>query len=349
VQFTEDWFAYDDAIAMRKWLEEAIRTELFGPTFENSGPWQLMKSSRRDWIAPQASRCVSEESEQSSALMHDNPLKIRGSPHSRQSNSATEHMDTHKGVQEGTITPNTGGSPARSKTETQLEMEGHMDFIQECAVEDEKWKWSPLYLLLRDYSPLSTCLPRPWKHTAEEWEFVREFIATNQATKIEYHGDRLPIVAALYFTWRFHFDECIEDVELSKLRDRLEDASKEKEFVNNLLRIQDIMMSWWDGWSEREIQEQRILANDVASFKATSKSPRHQEVIKRICSHFVGFSCCVKEYMAVYFSQQLKDMWIGGHLKSEQEMLIKIWRDVGETIDEKKCISCSYCDLSINI
>jgi hypothetical protein len=109
------------------------------------------------------------------------------------------------------------------------------------------------------------------------------------------------------------------------------------------------MMSWWDGWSEREIQEQRILANDVASFKATSKSPRHQEVIKRICSHFVGFSCCVKEYMAVYFSQQLKDMWIGGHLKSEQEMLIKIWRDVGETIDEKKCISCSYCDLSINI
>ncbi|CAM6055233.1 unnamed protein product [Sphagnum tenellum] len=53
VQFTEAWFAYDDAIAMRAWLEEAIRTELFGPTFENSGPWQLMKSSRRGWIAPQ--------------------------------------------------------------------------------------------------------------------------------------------------------------------------------------------------------------------------------------------------------------------------------------------------------
>ncbi|CAK9189659.1 unnamed protein product [Sphagnum troendelagicum] len=350
VQFTEDWFAYDDAIAMRKWLEEAIRTELFGPTFENSGPWQLMKSSRRDWIAPQASRCVSEESEQSSALMHDNPLKIRGSPHSRQSNSATEHMDTHKGVQEGTITPNTGGSPARSKTKTQLEMEGHMDFIQECAVEDEKWKWSPLYLLLRDYSPLSTCLPRPWKHTAEEWEFVREFIATNQATKIEYHGDRLPIVAALYFTWKFHFDECIEDVELSKLRDRLEDASKEKEFVNNLLRIQDIMMSRWNGWSEREIQEQRILANDVTSFKATSKSPRHQEVIKRICSHFVGFSCCVMEDTAVYHSQQLKDMWIGDHLKSEQEMLIKFWRNyLFETIEEKKCMCCDYCILSIDI
>jgi hypothetical protein len=93
----------------------AIWTELFGPTFENSGLWQLMKSSRRDWIATQASRSVSGESEQSSGLMYDNPLRIRGSPHSRQSNSATEHMDTHKGVQEGTISPNTDGSPARSK------------------------------------------------------------------------------------------------------------------------------------------------------------------------------------------------------------------------------------------
>jgi len=120
VQFTEDWFAYDDAIAMRTWLQEAFRTELFGPTFENSGPWQLMKSSRRDWIAPQVYRRVSEESEQSSALMYDNPPMVRGSPHSRQSNSATEHMDIHKGVQEGTITPNTDGSPARSKTKKQL-------------------------------------------------------------------------------------------------------------------------------------------------------------------------------------------------------------------------------------
>jgi hypothetical protein len=155
VQFTEDWFAYDDAIAMRTWLEEAIRTELFGPTFENSGPWQLRKSARRGWIAPQVSRHVSEESEQSSALMYDNPPRIRGSPHSRQSNSATQHMDTHKGVEEGTITPNTDGSPARSKTEKQLEMEGQRDFIHECSIEDEEWEWSPDYLLRRDFSSLS--------------------------------------------------------------------------------------------------------------------------------------------------------------------------------------------------
>jgi len=38
VQFTEDWFVYDDAIAMWTSLQEAIQTELFGPTFENVGP-----------------------------------------------------------------------------------------------------------------------------------------------------------------------------------------------------------------------------------------------------------------------------------------------------------------------
>ncbi len=38
MQFTEDWFVYDDAIAMWTSVEEAIGTELFGPTFENVGP-----------------------------------------------------------------------------------------------------------------------------------------------------------------------------------------------------------------------------------------------------------------------------------------------------------------------
>ncbi|CAK9857314.1 unnamed protein product [Sphagnum jensenii] len=265
-----------------------------------------------------------------------------------------KHACCHKGftdaaIQEGTkwqqgcipqMTVETYGSlmilPAGSKEHKQVEMGGHTDFIQECAVEDEKWTWSPLYILLRDYSLLSTRLPRPWKHTAEEWDSVWEFIATNQATKIEYHGRPSPIVAALYFTWRFHFDEWIGHVELSKLRDRLEDASEEKEFVNNLLRLQDIMMSRWHGWSERKIQEQQILANDVASFKATSESPGHQEVIKRICSHFVGMAHCVMEDIAAFDSQQLKDMWIGGHLKSEQEMLIATWRDtLDNTIKEK--------------
>jgi hypothetical protein len=62
---------------------------------------------------------ASEESEQISALMCDSPSWIRGSPHSRQSNSATEHMDTHEGVQEGTISPeNPSLSQGRSREHT---------------------------------------------------------------------------------------------------------------------------------------------------------------------------------------------------------------------------------------
>ncbi len=98
MQFTEDWFAYDNATAMRTWLEEGNWTKLFGPTFENVGPWQLVKSSR-DWIAPWACRHISEETEQSSILMYGSPPRIRGSPHTKESDSATEHMDTHKGVE----------------------------------------------------------------------------------------------------------------------------------------------------------------------------------------------------------------------------------------------------------
>ncbi len=253
----------------------------------------------------------------------------------------------HKGftdaaIQEGTkwqlgcipqMTGETYGSlvnlPAGSKEHKQVEMGGHTDFIQECAVEDEKWTWSPLYLLLRDFSLLSTELPRPWNHTAEEWDSVKEFIVTNQATRIEYHGCPPPIVMAIKFTWNLHFDGGIEDVQLSELKEQLENASQEKEFGNNLSRIQHLMMSRWHGWSlERERQEQQILANDVASFKATSESPGHQEVIKRVCSLFVGMAHHAMKVMVNLHSECLKDMWIGGHLKCEQVMLNEKWRKI---------------------
>ncbi len=483
MQFTEDWFAYDDAIAMRTWLEEAIRTELFGPTFENSGPWQLMKPSRRDWIAPQASRCVSEESEQSSGLMYDNLPRIRGSPHSRQSNSATEHMDTHKGVQEGTITPiidgsparsknekqleirlhtdflrlsasnsatehmdthkgvqegtitpiidgsparsknekqleirlhtdflrlsasnsatehmdthkgvqegtitpiiddsparsknekqleirlhtdflrlsasnsatehmdthkgvqegtitpNTDGSPARSKNEKQLEMEGHRDFIQECAIEDEEWKWSPVYLLLRDFYGLSAYLPRPWKHTAEEWDLIEKFIKTKYRW-LERTYFCSSIVVALQCTWRLHFSENITDVDLNTLSQRLEHVSQEKEFVSHLSLVQDLMRDAWDKvWivslkeksepSIRNSPQQQILANDIASFKAPSETPGHQHVMKRVCNHLSAIAGKAMT-MCLYDPgpENLKDMWIRDCPKNEQEM-IKKWK-----------------------
>jgi hypothetical protein len=337
VQFTEDWFAYDDAIAMRTWLEEAIRTELFGPTFENSGPWQLMKSSRSDWIAPQVSRHVSEESEQSSVLMYHNPLRIRGSPHSRQSNSATEHIDAHKGVQEGTITCNTDGSPARSKTEKQLEMEGHRDFIQECAIEDEEWKWSPVYCLLRDFYGLSAYLPRPWKHTAEEWGLIRKFIEVKSNNRWKKSYNCSSIVAALQLTWKFQFSESITDVDLNTLSQQLEHVSQEKEFVSNLSRVQNLMKCWWDEkqlasydpllvWQDYEPslrkRKQQILANDIASFKAPSETPGHQDVMKRVCKEL---SDIAGDAMVMY-PEAFKEMWIRGCPKNKQEMLIKKWK-----------------------
>ncbi len=319
MRFTEDWFLYDDAIAMRTWLEEAIWTELFGPTFENSGAWQLNKSSR-GWIAPQVSRRVSEESEQSSALMYDNAPRIRESPHSRQSNSATEHINTHKGVQEGTITPNTDGSPGRSKTEKQLEMEGHRDFIQECAIEDEEWKWSPVYLLLRDFFCLSAYLPRPWRHTAKEWHWLQNYISTFFVFKC--CRTQSYIVVALQCTWKLHFSENITDVDLNALSQRLEHVSQEKEFVSNLSRVQDLMRGQWN----MESNSRQILANDIAFFKAPSETPGHQDVMKRVCKELSDIAAHAM-VEPPYDPENFKDMWISrACAKNEQEMLIERWK-----------------------
>jgi hypothetical protein len=300
-----------------------------------------MKSSRRDWIAPQVSRHVSEESEQSSALMYDNRLRIRGSPHSRQSNSGTEHMDTHKGVQEGTITPKLDGSPARSNNEKQLEMEGHRDFIQECAVEDEEWKWSPVYLLLRDFYGLSAYLPRPWKHTAEEWHLIPKFIQAKFYWLKKKIVEPSSIVVALQCTWKLHFSENIIDVDLNTLSQKLEIVSQEKEFVSNLSRIPGLMRGQCDDigrssqrhlvWEEmfepsiRNSRNQQILANDIASFKAPSETPVHQDVMKRVCKHLSDIAGHAM-VMHPYDPENFKDMWIRGCSKYEQEMLIKKWK-----------------------
>jgi hypothetical protein len=229
-------------------------------------------------------------------------------------------MDTHKGVQEGTITPNTDGSPARSKNEKQLEMEGHRDFIQECAIEDEEWKWSPVYLLLRDFYGLSAYLPRPWKHTAEEWDLIQRFI------RIKYRWLNIPyshssILVALQCTWRLHFSENITDVDLNTLSQQLEHVSQEKEFVSNLSRVQDLMIY--------PLDEQQMLANDIASFKAPSETPGHQDVMKRVCNHLSEIAA--KAIMMHLCDpdpdpENFKDMWIRGCPKNKKEMLIKNWK-----------------------
>jgi hypothetical protein len=266
-------------------------------------------------------------------------------------------MDTHKGVEEGTKTPNTDGSPAGSKNEKQLEMEGHRAFIQECAVEDEEWKWSPVYFLLRDFSDLAEHVPRPWKHTAEEWSQIQKFIR-DEFSLFQRAFEPSSIVVALQLTWKLHFSENITDVDLNALSQRLEHVSQEKEFGSNLSRVGELMRSEWpeikwdakldmrlwnDLWaymcepSVRTSQEQQILANDIAFFKAPLETPGHQEVMKRICNHLVGIA---GHAMSVKDCPEfLKDMWIGGRPKNEQEMLIQKW---------KKIVSASYCTLYDN-
>jgi hypothetical protein len=132
------------------------------------------------------------------------------------------------------------------------------------------------------------------------------------------------IVKALAGTWTLHFDENIENVDLNKLPDQLEHLSQEKEFGNNLSRLQRTMLRQF----ALESQEQQILANDIASFKATSESPGHQEVIKRVCNHFVGIAHEAMEGMMEFGPQKnVKEMWIEGHLECDRETLIKLWND----------------------
>jgi hypothetical protein len=68
------------------------------------------------------------------------------------------------------------------------------------------------------------------------------------------------------------------------------------------------------GTSETSImrsQQQQILANDTASFKAPSETPRHQDVMKRVCK---GLNNIALHAMAMepFDPEDFKDMWIRG-------------------------------------
>ncbi len=210
--------------------------------------------------------------------------------------------------------------PAGSKGHKQGVMEGPMDFIQACAAEDEKWKWSPLYLFLRDFSLLSTHLPRPWKHPTEEWDSVLKFSVMNPPTRPLGSTYACAIVMALAHTWRIHFGNYIACVDLNKLPDQLENLSQEKEFGNNLQRV-------LIRHSGMESIGHQIFANDIASFKATSESSWHREVIKRVCNYFVSIAHLAMDDIMKLHPQFAKEMWIAGHLECDREPLIDMWKN----------------------
>jgi hypothetical protein len=195
---------------------------------------------------------------------------------------------------EGTKTTNTDVSPAGSKNQKQVEMEGHRYFIQECAVEDVEWKWSPVYLLAqRFFWQFCICALSLEAHYGI-W-FRSSFKPNSLSLK------RSSIVVASQYTRKLHFSEKITDVDLNRLSQQLEHVSQEKVFGSNLSLVQDLIRSqlddmWMDSWRDlvweemsepslRKSWEEKICANDIACFKAPLKTPGHQEVLKRVCNH----------------------------------------------------------------
>jgi hypothetical protein len=84
----------------------------------------------------------------------------------------------------------------------------------------------------------------------------------------------------------------------------------------------------WKETSEpsiRNSRKQQILANDIASFKAPSETPGHQDVMKRVCQHLSDIAGHAM-VMHPYDPENFKDMWIRGCPKNKQEILIKKWK-----------------------
>jgi hypothetical protein len=110
-------------------------------------------------------------------------------------------------------------------------------------VENEEWGWSPLFCLLRDFPEFRPPdFPHcPWKHTREEFDVINKFLKDRRAHRSKPLRPPL-IVLALKVTWHFHFGDNSSIIEhYPKLVEKLEHVSWDKEFVDNLSRMQHLM------------------------------------------------------------------------------------------------------------
>jgi hypothetical protein len=131
-----------------------------------------------------------------------------------------------------------------------------------------------------------------------------------------------------------------------KLVEKLEHVSQDKEFVNNLSRMQHLMrtesgsMTAYAKILFLTIQDpyvddgQPTLEDDVSSFKAISESLEHKEVIKRVVDWLIG-TCCVLE--DVCWSVYLEDMWHSAqkYNKNMTSPGIKYW-------EQRCCVNENY-------
>jgi hypothetical protein len=224
------------------------------------------------------------------------------------------------GVFEVTETVDTSGLGMGSENHEHVEVEGDGEG-HALEVEDEEWGWSPLFCLLRDFPqfrPLD--FPeRPWKHTSYEFHVINRFLENLKAHRTKPLRPPL-IVLALKATWHFHFGNGSSMIEhYPKLVEKLEHVSQDKEFVDNLSRMQHLMrresrsmtryakilfLTIPDGYRDKD---RPTLEDDVSSFKAISESLEHKEVIKRVVDWLIHVTCCALEDFCLHFD--LEDMW----------------------------------------
>ena len=56
------------------------------------------------------------------------------------------------------------------------------DDAEDNHVEQEKWAWSPLYCILKEW-PLANFCKSPWVHIQEKWEKIEKKLLENLKTK----------------------------------------------------------------------------------------------------------------------------------------------------------------------
>jgi hypothetical protein len=227
----------------------------------------------------------------------------------------------------------TTGLAMGSENHEHVEVEGDGDMMQQHAleVENEEWGWSPLFCLLRDFPELRPPdFPhRPWKHTTEEFDVICKFLKYRKAHRTKPLRPPL-IVLALKATWHFHFgSDCSMIEHYPELVEKLEHVSQDKEFVDNLSRMQHLLKTEEGGITryakilfltiseDFSDDEQPTLEDDVSSFKATSESREHQEVVKRVLDSLIGILYCVMEDLA----SNLRPMWHSGSLLKKKVLM----------------------------
>jgi hypothetical protein len=249
------------------------------------------------------------------------------------SSSSERRPVCNLGVFEVTQTVDTTRLAVVSENHKHVQVEGDGEG-HALEVEDEEWGWSPLFCLLRDFPKFRPpdFLERPWKHTREEFDVICKFLKDRKAHRTKPLRPPL-IVLALKATWHFHFGNGSSIIEhYPKLVEKLEHVSQDKEFVNNLSRMQHLMREksgWMTSYAEMLFltipddltdDEAPTLEDDVSSFNGTLASREHEEVVNRVLDSLIRITYYLMEDIGVPSS-----MWHLGQ-NYDKELTMNWWK-----------------------